>query len=163
MSKYEEEFHIGTTRFTNETLEENKKWREKHNWKGCIYGLSKKIPLHLGSDALIYVVEMNNDTNQIEGIGLIRSYINKDKRAWIYNSDTSYNRFIYNSAFRLDKKDFNHPKIIELLETMLFYGAGHYKRGKGITVIDWRKMHLRLIKLLKNYFKSLFHSPNPCV
>jgi|TARA_B110000046_G_scaffold172412_1_gene194158 hypothetical protein len=160
MSKYEEEFHIGTTRFTNETFEENKKWREKHNWKGCIYGLSKRVPLYLGSEALIYVVEMNNDTNQIEGVGLIRNYINKEKRTWIYNSDTSYNRFIYNSAFRLDKGDFKHHKTIELLETILFYGSGHYKRGKGITVIDWKKMHSRVIKVLRKYFKSLFSSPN---
>ena len=54
--------YIATTRFNGETWNSNKKWREKHNWKGCIYGLSKKIPLYFGKDALIYVVEMNNDT-----------------------------------------------------------------------------------------------------
>ncbi len=156
MTQYEEDFYIGTTRFTNETFKENENWREKHNWKGCIYGLNKKNPLTLGSKALIYVIEMNNDTNHIEGIGLIRNYINKDYKACIYYSDTNYNRYIYNSNLRIDKKDFKHPKTIELLERMIFYGSGHYKRGRGITIIDWNRLHPKIIKILKLFFSKLF-------
>ena len=43
VDKYEK-FYIGTTRFTNETFKENSDWRKKHKWKGCIYGLNKKMP-----------------------------------------------------------------------------------------------------------------------
>ena len=37
----DEKFYIGTTRFTTSTYAENKAWRDKHNWRGCIYGLNK--------------------------------------------------------------------------------------------------------------------------
>ncbi len=36
-------FHIGTVRFTNKTYQENTKWKERKNNKGCIYGLDTKI------------------------------------------------------------------------------------------------------------------------
>ena len=39
-----ERFWIGTTRFTNYTYKENQDWRERFKWKGCIYGLNKKMP-----------------------------------------------------------------------------------------------------------------------
>jgi hypothetical protein len=162
MSLFDESFHIGTVRFTNKTLDENKKWREKHNWKGCIYGLSKKTKITIGRNALIYVIEMNNDTNTVEGIGLIRNYINMDYRTCIY-SDKTYNRFIYNSVFRIDKKDFIYPTSIRLLEVLLFYGSGHYKRGKGITVINWNTLHPSIIKVLKPFFTDLFKSSQPKV
>jgi len=160
MSSLAESFHIGTVRFTNKTLGENKKWREKHNWKGCIYGLSKKTTPTIGRKALIYVVEMNNDTNTIEGIGLIRNYINMEYKTCIY-SDITYNRFIYNSVFRQDKKDFVYQTSIRLLETLLFYGSRHYKRGKGITLINWNTLHPGIIKVLKQFFNTLFKSPEP--
>ena len=31
-------YYIGTVRFSNETFQENKKWREENDWDGCIYG-----------------------------------------------------------------------------------------------------------------------------
>ena len=37
-------FYIGTARFTNKTYKENQKWKQKKEWKGCIYGFDKKIP-----------------------------------------------------------------------------------------------------------------------
>ena len=45
-------------------------------WKGCVYGCNKKMPLAVPHLALVYVIEMNNDTNKIMGIGLVRNYIN---------------------------------------------------------------------------------------
>ena len=102
----DERFYIGTTRFSNNTWKENTEWREKHKWKGCIYGLNKRMPHTVPKNALIYVLEMNNDKNEIEGIGLIRNYINYKYRANIYKSDTNYNRFIYNSNYHIDKKKY---------------------------------------------------------
>ena len=71
-----ERFWIGTTRFTNYTYEENRDWRERFKWKGCIYGLNKKMPLTVPHLGLVFVLEMNNDQSKIMGIGLIRNYIN---------------------------------------------------------------------------------------
>ena len=36
-------YGILTTRFTTETYLENIKWREKNNYKGCIYNLKNRI------------------------------------------------------------------------------------------------------------------------
>lgn len=158
--KADEKFYIGTTRFTNATYKENKDWREKHNWKGCIYGLNKRMPQSVPKEALVYVLEMNNDLNKIEGIGLIRNYINYKYKAYIYKGDPNYNRFIYNSNYRLDINDIkneNYLKIIEILERLIFYGAGHYKRGQGITTINWNRLDDKKKKLFILFFQKLFN------
>ena len=54
VDKYEK-FYIGTIRFTNETFKENSEWRKKHKWKGCIYGLNKKMPTTVPYMALVFV------------------------------------------------------------------------------------------------------------
>ena len=134
----DERFYIATTRFTNYTYNENLKWRERFKWKGCVYGLNKKMPLTVPHLAMVYVIEMNNDQNKIMGIGLIRNYINPKYKMCIYKSDTNYNRYIYNSAYRKDRSELNE-KFLEALEIILFTGYGHYKRGQGITVIPWKR------------------------
>lgn len=152
-----EKFYVGTTRFSNATYEENKQWRQKHNWSGCIYGVNKKMSTSIPYTALIYVLEMNNDTNTIEGIGLVRNYINRDKTVCIYKSDTNYNRYIYNSSYWIARKDIKYKKTLELLECIVFTGSRHYKRGQGITVISWQKFNTKAIEVLKKFFQSLFN------
>ena len=134
----DERFYIATTRFTNYTYNENLKWMERFKWKGCVYGLNKKMPLTVPHLAMVYVIEMNNDQNKIMGIGLVRNYINPKYKMCIYKSDTNYNRYIYNSAYRKDRSELNE-KFLEALEIILFTGYGHYKRGQGITVIPWKR------------------------
>jgi len=134
----DERFYIATTRFTNYTYKENLDWRERFKWKGCVYGLNKKMPLTVPHLAMVYVIEMNNDQNKIMGIGLVRNYINPKYKMCIYKSDTNYNRYIYNSAYRKDRSELNE-KFLEALEIILFTGYGHYKRGQGITVIPWKR------------------------
>ncbi len=134
----DERFYIATTRFTNYTYNENLEWRERFKWKGCVYGLNKKMPLTIPHLAMVYVIEMNNDQNKIMGIGLVRNYINPKYKICIYKSDTNYNRYIYNSAYRKDRSEIN-KKMLEALELILFKGYGHYKRGQGITAIPWKR------------------------
>ena len=157
MTHIGEKFYIGTTRFSNSTYKENKLWRSKHNWEGCIYGVNKKMSTNIPHMALIYVLEMNNDTNTIEGIGLVRNYINMKYRPCIYTSDLNYNRYVYNSKYRIERKSIKYQKVIDLLEMIVFTGCGHYKRGQGITVIDWKKFDMTTIKLLKTFFQQLFN------
>lgn len=133
-----EKFYIGTTRFTNATYKENLEWRERFKWKGCIYGCNKKMPLVVPYMAVVYVIEMNNDTNKIMGIGLIRNYINHKYKMCIYKSDTNYNRYVYNSACRKDRSEINE-KLLCALELIVFKGSGHFKRGQGITTIPWKR------------------------
>jgi hypothetical protein len=152
----DEKFYIGTTRFTTATFAENTEWRKKHNWEGCIYGLNKKNPTTIPYMALVYVIEMNNDTNKIEGIGLIRNYINQDYKTCVYKSDRNYNRYIYNSIYRKNVTDIKYIKIIEMLELLLFKGSGHYKRGQGITTISWERFDDLGKKVIKSFFHKLF-------
>lgn len=151
-----EKFYIGTTRFTNDTMKENKEWREKHNWNGCIYGLNKKMPSTVPYMALVFVLEMNNDTNKIEGIGVVRNFINSDYKTCVYKSDRNYNRYIYNSAYRKDISEIKNKKVIEILELMLFYGYKHYKRGQGITTINWSRFDDNGKRVMINFFHNLF-------
>ena len=53
-------FYIGTILFTSETFKENKKWREKNNWKWCIYGTSVPIAEHIEIDEKIIIIETNS-------------------------------------------------------------------------------------------------------
>jgi hypothetical protein len=149
-----ERFYIGSTRFTNYTYKENSEWRERFKWKGCVYGCNKKMPLTVPHLALVYVIEMNNDTNKIMGIGLVRNYINLKYEMCIYKSDTNYNRYVYNSAHRKDRSEIN-KKLLCALELILFKGSGHFKRGQGITTIPWKRFGKSGSDIYK-LFKGLF-------
>jgi hypothetical protein len=76
---------------------------------------------------------MNNQTNEINGIGFIKNCLVTDKHYKIY-SDNNYNRYTYKSSFRIDKEEINTDEIkyIKMLEVLLFTGYRHFKRGHGI-------------------------------
>ena len=124
-------FNIAITRFTNETFTENKFWRERNFYNGCIYGSPVKISYNIDPDMILFVLEMNNTTNKIMGIGVIQQMscegykyrmnsensengengVNGEndnnkkiivaKKVNIYD-DNNYNRFIYASKYRID-------------------------------------------------------------
>jgi len=129
-------FHIGTVRFTNKTYQENTKWKERKNHKGCIYGLDTKITENINKGEYIFVLEMNNDKNKIMGIGLIKNVTIPAERSRIYE-DEIYNNYLYKG-----KKHITRDKLMEIntnmvlfLENMLFTGAHHFKRGNGCTIL----------------------------
>ena len=62
-----------STRFSNATLGENRAYCSKTGIKGCIYGSPFEMSPNILHDSLVFVIEMNNNSNQIEGIGLIRN------------------------------------------------------------------------------------------
>ena len=154
------EYRIGTTRFSNKTFKENKEWRRKNNWNGCIYGSC--IPIaqtpnyrQVEKDERIFIIEMNNDENKIMGIGCIKNNIRHDFTTRIY-SDLEYNRYIYRSNFRIERNSIN-KEILDFLEEALFKGKGHLKRGQGITMINikWNSVYSSKRKLFlpKNILK----------
>ena len=53
--------------------EENETWRRTHGWEGCIYGVPGKLPEDVRKPAIIYVIEMNNERNEIMGVGQIKN------------------------------------------------------------------------------------------
>jgi len=127
--------HLLTTRFDNNTWQENCAYRERNGMRGCIYGSATRIKERIPLGDLVFIVEMNNSTNQIMGIGLCRNMIHLDKYYKIYSSGT-YNRYTYKSDYMLDRySPYLDSEFIETLEKICFKGKTHLKRGIGFTSI----------------------------
>ena len=153
-------YYITCTRFNNQTWNENCTWREKHKWKGCIYNSPVKIRNTMILNSYLFVLEMNNDTNKIMGIEVIKNAIHlKNKKKFRVYSNQYYNRFVYKSNTRIDRDDFTpyEENIITVLDTLLFKGARHSKRGQGITQIpEWiRTSKIRDFDFI-TFFKNIF-------
>jgi len=122
---------IGLAKFNSKTLKENRNWKTKKNWIGASYGFQYYIPEKIPYHSYLYIIEMNNDTNKIVGIGFIRNQRRTEWRSKIYNDCQDYNRFIIKSKYHRNR-DFlikKNPDIIKFLERILFKGAGHLKRS----------------------------------
>ena len=148
------------TRFNDETFKENKAWRLKNNYQGCIYNSPVTIGINIYPDTQLFILEMNNSKNKIEAIGVIKNRLIFDNtyNYKIYN-DNNYNRYIYKGKYRIDRSDLSRQeeKILNILDILVFKGSTHIKRGQGITVLpDWiiKNRHFDFI----NFFKDLFRS-----
>jgi hypothetical protein len=127
---------IATSRFSNETWEQNCGYREKIQHKGCVYGAPLQISSKVPSQQLVFIVEMNNSTNKIEGVGLIRNIYQSDKYYKVYPNG-NYNRYVYKSDYRLDRDVLEryNSQLVQTLEYILFKEKTHMKRGSGLTLI----------------------------
>lgn len=129
--------YLASTRFNNDTWQENCSYKRLHNINGVIYGTNIRIKCSHSLGALFFVIEMNNQTNKIEGIGLIRNQLVLDKKYNIY-SNGDYNRYIYKGEYWLsrDKLWYHDKELVEIFELILFTGKGHLKRQSGISVVS---------------------------
>lgn len=126
---------ITTTRFSEYTFKENKSWRDRNGISGCIYGTPVVMSSKIKDGEATFVIEMNNDRNKIEGIGLV---INRHAREHYANihSNRNLSRYVYQGQYRLDAGLVTceyHKKVLWVLEMLLFKGSGHSKRSIGIT------------------------------
>ena len=141
--------YLMATRFNNKTWEENVIWRERNEYKGCIYNSPRYIKETIPLEVILYIIEMNNNTNKILGFGKIINKNYSDTRYFIY-SDRNYNRFTYRGKTRIDIKDIDekYNEQIEKLENYLFKNKGHFKRGQGISQLplDLTNKYFNLIK-----------------
>jgi len=155
---------IAVTRFNEETWKENYIWKMSRQFTGSIYNSPTKISNKILPNNILFILEMNNSLNKIMGIGLIRNYLNLQKKIKIYKDD-NYNRFTYKSKYRLDIKDISNKdiKIIEVLEKLLFKGPKHMKRGHGIQLIsDWIQYNkvFNFSKFIKELFIKKYRKDN---
>lgn len=151
-------FYLACTRFNNTTYDENICYRSKSN-ESAIYGSTLKIRDIYSPGSLIFIAEMNNDTNRIEGIGLIKNHLVYDKRHRIYENN-EYNRYIYRGKYWLSRTQINefNSEILEIFDNILFKGKSHLKCRIGITIIT-EKLFVHWdyqLQTLKNMVKSLF-------
>ena len=90
MPKLYNDYLIGTTRFNHKTSSENESWRDRHEWKGCIYGVPKLICRTVPNFIQIIVIEMLNlkPGGKILGFGLITNLTKAEHVAHIYLDKT---------------------------------------------------------------------------
>ena len=106
----------------------------------------------------MFVLEMHNDKNKIQGIGLIKNKNVIGSYHKIY-SDGNYNRYTYKSKFRIDRHELtaDEKKTIRILDILLFKGSRHLKRGQGIKVVPlWisENKHILFITHLQKMFTA---------
>jgi len=127
--------YLVSTRFNDLTWEENLNYREKHDIK-CIYGTPLEFSPYIHIDANVFVIEMNNTKNKIEGIGLIKNRPCLDKYYKIYQ-EGNYNRYIYKSNYHLNREQLliSNEVLVRIFDYILFKQKTHLKRGSGFTTI----------------------------
>jgi hypothetical protein len=156
---------IMTSRWNQETWEENCAFRKSHPFIGCIYCSPTSISYEIPKDSTIFVLEMNNDSNRIMGIGLVRNRPVFNK-FFVYDNDR-YNRFVYTSKTRIDREEMNEEenRIMEVFDVLCFTGNTHMKRGQGLKTFPREMLYkmsqkLDLVEFIANMFKSRSEKKN---
>tara|TARA_B100001063_G_C16681774_1_gene512171 strand:- start:569 stop:1048 length:480 start_codon:yes stop_codon:yes gene_type:complete len=149
-------FYVTTTRFNNETYKQNEQYRIAKDIDGCVYGTPQEMPNYIPIGSKVFVFEMNNQTNKVEGIGYLTNRLYTRKRFNIYK-DRNYNRYSYIGKHRVDRYDMTEDmrKNLEVIEELIFKGKGHLKRGQGITSFTQEKLDKNK-KLIWKFLVSIF-------
>ena len=130
-------FSVATARFNKYTLEENRTWRARNAHKGAVYGVMKPITTTtIPLESYVFVLEMNNETNTIVGVGFIQNMPDPKENVPIY-TNRNYCCYTYYSPYRVDRSEITGrgEHVLKILELLVFKGATHMKRAQGITVI----------------------------
>ena len=151
---------LASARFSEKTFREREEFMRRNNIE-CIYGTQLRIKPQVALNQLLLVVEMNNETNKIMGVGLIRNILCDPQD--IYD-DPNYNRFTYMGKYRITREQMEEhdKKIVEIFDLILFKGYTHIKRHSGITIIPPallscdRVENIDLAKKVKSMFKTIF-------
>jgi hypothetical protein len=155
-------YSVVTSRFDNNTLLTNYSYREKNGIK-CIYCAPTKLSPKILYDSQVFVIEMNNSTNKIEGVGLIKNRIETQKYYKVH-SNTNTNRYTYVGKNFIDRNTIAiyNPELINILDHILFKGKTHSKRGSGLSTIPEKVLKFDICKdidvkkELKNIFDNHF-------
>ena len=151
-------YTLVSTRFNNDTWRENGEYRLKHDYK-CIYSDQQKMSPKILEDSLVFIVEMNNDKNQIEGIGLIKNKPIFDRYYKIYDIG-NFNRYTFKSNYYLSREELlqYNEILVQIFDYILFKEKTHMKRGAGYTTIPEKLLnHQKCEKInLKQEIKNIF-------
>jgi len=115
----------------------------------------------------MFILEMNNERNQVVGVGLVANRIATDSRHKIYTWG-NYNRYVYKSEYRIDREQLTgrEETIMKIFDIILFTGLGHLKRGHGITKVPKRVTEVKGIDLeeeVRKMFTSRFKHSSQAV
>ena len=164
-------FDIFTTRFDSYTYQQNQRFKESIIWKGeehgSLYSTTTKLPVSASKNKYLFILDMNNTTNKIMGIGFIKNLLAKEQELHVYDNPC-FNNYIYKSQYYLSLVDNNivpqNSKssitdfIIDEFELRLFFGKSHLKRGGGYTRFPYKWMKFKHLRFLLTLFA--IHNPN---
>lgn len=151
--------NILTSRFNNETYNENKAFRDRYISIGCVYCAPYPVTFDIPKDNVMFVLEMNNDINKIMGIGMITNRTSRYIKS-VYKHG-NYNRHIYIGKYRIDRSEFTAEEetIIKAFDRMCFKSNHHMKRGQGLLHFPIESLYrvkvkvLDLVEFVNNMFK----------
>lgn len=152
---------IMTSRFNDRTLEENESFRQTQPKIGCIYCSPSPVTVHIPHEAIMFILEMNNDHNEITGIGMV---MNRPKicKYSVYDNG-NYNRYSFVGNYRIDRTQMNDDEnmIMRVFDILCFTGNRHMKRGQGLTMFPVDMLYrchkkLDLIEYIRDMFKRRF-------
>lgn len=152
---------IMTSRFNDKTWLENQEYRDNNSKLGCIYCSPSPVSVHIPHEGIMFVLEMNNDTNEILGIGMVmnRPKINKH----LVYENGNYNRYNFTGNYRIDRKEMTleEEDIMRVFEILCFTGNRHMKRGQGLTMFPVEMLYkchrkVDLINFVRGMFKNRY-------
>jgi hypothetical protein len=151
---------LASTRFNHKTLAERNAYMLTKNI--LCYGTQNKVKSSVPLNTLLFVVEMNNEENQIVGIGLVRNMISPDSH--IIYTDSNYHRYTYTGKYRITREQMEEfdKEMVDIFDLILFKGYTHIKRHSGITIIppkllnDDRARGMDLTEKVKEMFLNTF-------
>jgi hypothetical protein len=123
---------ILTSRFSNETMAENRAYAAKMKVK-CIYSSPRPITEVVPTNAIMFMIEMNNSTNLVVAIGMVRN-VGRCNAHVIY-TNKQYNVFTYVGHTLILREEMIEPEltIMRALDILCMSGAYHQKRLIGIS------------------------------
>jgi len=135
-------FTLVSTRFNTSTFQENENYRERKKIQGCIYCSPQAMSPKIDLDSLVFVIEMNNSLNRIEGIGLIRNAVCTDKFYRVYDT-YNFNRYVFKGNYRISRSQMEgfDAEIVQILDYILFKERTHLKRGAGFTTVPQKLLN----------------------
>jgi len=172
-----------TSRFSTETYEQNMLIKKAYNIQ-CIYGTPTEISKLIPKRNILFILEMNNTKNRIEGIGMVLNspQIRGQCRHISVYKNGNFNRYIYGGGngsgntsgggvngvhIRRDTTLSNEEEeIMSFLDIICFKGRYHMKRGNGITsfpkiILKRCKKKLDLLEFIKTMFRSRINNSRP--
>lgn len=125
-----------TFRYTHQTYQEVQNFSEMPLRTEWIYGC-EYIPKHAEENSLLFVLEMNNDTNRIMGVGYVHyltETVQYHKYA-IHREDAAKNRFQLLCKYRKDRTKMSavEESVMQFLDILCFRAPHHHKTLKGMT------------------------------
>jgi hypothetical protein len=157
--KKEQRTFLLTSRFNNNTWSENEEYRNKNANIKCIYCSPDTITKSIPIDSINFILEMNNDTNRIMGIGMIRNHPIMNKFQVYENGN--YNRYVYIGKNRIDRDTMSEEEeqVMQVFDILCFKGNHHMKRGQGLKSFPVDMLYrcskkLDLVKFISQMFKK---------